>query len=272
MRTSKIKANKFLRHQQVQNSKTGDSHTSISTCLEFSQMILWRQPLSKGRPPTFITMPHREHYIDVPPMGYSSVASQLEKQVKSSKKLTTALVELTNPIWSSETRSKEWATTSLKCFPTPLRCHACQVHEDIIHQAPGYLRAAKATWPFEMWGMDIIGPISPPPSPHAISKGHWFIHALTHYFSKWAKTIPLREIKAPDMVKYVKYCAIYCFGVPRRIIRDNGRQFVGQTFQRLYNKFWIQSVLNSILSARQQSLEAFNKMIGKFLKKFVSWS
>jgi len=47
-----------------------------------------------------------------------------------------------------------------------------------------------------MWGMDVVGPISPPSS-----KGHRFILAITDYFSKWAEVIPLREVKASDVVK-----------------------------------------------------------------------
>jgi len=29
------------------------------------------------------------------------------------------------------------------------RCHACHVHGDFIHQAPGHLRSITSTWPFE---------------------------------------------------------------------------------------------------------------------------
>ena len=88
------------------------------------------------------------------------------------------------------------------------RCHACQVHGDFIHQAPGYFHSTTSTWSFEMWGMDVVGPISPPSS-----KGHWFILAITDYFSKWAKVIPLREVKASDMIKFVKitsFIALVC--------------------------------------------------------------
>ena len=70
------------------------------------------------------------------------------------------------------------------------RCHACQVHDDFIHQAPGYLRSTTSTWPFEMWGMDVVGPISPPSS-----EGHRFILAITNYFFKWAEPIPSKEVE-----------------------------------------------------------------------------
>jgi len=89
------------------------------------------------------------------------------------------------------------------------RCHACQVHGDFIHQAPGHLLSTTSTWPFEMWGMDMVGPISLPSS-----KGHWFILTITDYFSKWAEAIPLREVKASDLIKFIKHHVIYRFGVP----------------------------------------------------------
>ena len=65
------------------------------------------------------------------------------------------------------------------------QCHACQVHGDFIHQAPRHLRSTTSTWIFKMWGMDVIGPISPP-----ASKGYRFILAITDYFSKLLKLFP----------------------------------------------------------------------------------
>jgi len=97
------------------------------------------------------------------------------------------------------------------------RCHACQVHGDFIHQAPGHLHPTTSSWPFEIWGMDMIGPVSPPSS-----KGHRFILTITDYFSKWAEVIPLREVKTSDMIKFIKHHVVYLFGVPRWIVHDNG--------------------------------------------------
>ena len=65
--------------------------------------------------------------------------------------------------------------------------------------------------------MDVVCPISLPSS-----KGHRFILAITDYFSKWAETIPLREVKTSDVIKFVKHHVIYHFGIPRRIDHDNG--------------------------------------------------
>ena len=119
-----------------------------------------------------------------------------------------------------------------------------------------------------MWGMDVVGPISPPSF-----KGYRFILAIVDYLSKWAKVIPLREVKTSDLIKFIKRYVIYRFGVPRWIVHDNGPQFVSQAFQRFCNKFRIQSVSSTAYYPVANGLaEAFNKTIGRLLKKFISKS
>jgi len=86
---------------------------------------------------------------------------------------------------------------------------SCQIHGDIIHQAPGHLRPMTSSWPFEIWGMDVVGPISPPSS-----KGHQFILAITDYFSKWVEDIPLKEVKTSNVINFIKHHVIYRFDVP----------------------------------------------------------
>src|SRR4051812_27023483 len=119
-----------------------------------------------------------------------------------------------------------------------------------------------------MWGMDVIGPINPPSS-----RGHRFILAITEYFSKWAGAIPLREVKATDVVKFIKHHVIYCFEKPRRIVHDNGPQFASTTFSRFCNKYKIQSVSSTAYYPPANGFaESFNKTIAKPLKKVVSRS
>src|SRR4051812_38955685 len=99
------------------------------------------------------------------------------------------------------------------------RCHTRQIHSNFKHQLMGVLASTKATWLFEMWGMDVIGPLN-----MSLSRRHCFILAITNYFSKWAEVIPLTEVKATDVVKFVQHDVIYRFGVPWRILHDNGTQ------------------------------------------------
>jgi len=118
------------------------------------------------------------------------------------------------------------------------------------------------------WGIDVIGPISP-----SSTKDHRFILAITDYLSKWAKVISLIEVKNFNVVNFIKHHVIHRFGVPRRIIHDNGPQFASQVFYRFCNKYQIQNVISTTYNPAANDLaEPFNKTIIKLLKKFISSS
>ncbi|XP_020266913.1 protein NYNRIN-like [Asparagus officinalis] len=114
--------------------------------------------------------------------------------------------------------------------------------------------------------MDIVGPIHPPSS-----KGHSYILAATDYFSKWAEAIPLKETRGVDVVNFVRTHLIYRFGIPARIISDNGTPFKNQDMQRLCAKFHIKHYFSSAYNAAANGqAESFNKTLCKLLKKVVS--
>ncbi|KAL6335094.1 hypothetical protein AAG906_026474 [Vitis piasezkii] len=54
------------------------------------------------------------------------------------------------------------------------------IHGDLIHVPPLELHALTSPWPFSVWGIDIIGKISP-----KSSNGHEFILVAIDYFTKW---------------------------------------------------------------------------------------
>jgi len=117
------------------------------------------------------------------------------------------------------------------------RCKACQIHADFIHQPLEMLHPTATTWPFEAWGINIIGQISPPSV-----RCHRFILAITDYFSKWAEAVPLAEVKMTNIINFIKHNVIHRFGVPQRIIYDNGPQFASQSFYQFCSKYRIQNV------------------------------
>ncbi|XP_075098841.1 uncharacterized protein LOC142175752 [Nicotiana tabacum] len=64
-----------------------------------------------------------------------------------------------------------------------------QFHANFIHQPPEMLHPTVASWPFDAWGLDVVGPLP------KFSGGHLYILAATDYFSKWAEVIALKEVK-----------------------------------------------------------------------------
>ena len=83
----------------------------------------------------------------------------------------------------------------------------------------------------------------------------------------------MKEVKTFDVIKFIKHHVVYRFGVPRWIVHDNGPQFVSQAFQKFCNKLRIHSVSSTAYYPAANGLaNAFNRTIGKLLKKFVSKS
>ncbi|CAL2227840.1 unnamed protein product [Prunus armeniaca] len=83
-----------------------------------------------------------------------------------------------------------WPTMVKDCMDYVKKCQACQFHVNFIHQPPEPLHPTIASWPFDAWGLDVVGPIAP-----KSSDGHSYILAATDYFSKWAEAVPLKEVK-----------------------------------------------------------------------------
>ncbi|RVW27546.1 Gypsy retrotransposon integrase-like protein 1 [Vitis vinifera] len=75
-----------------------------------------------------------------------------------------------------------WLTMETYCCQFVQRCSECQIHGDFIHVPPSKLHALTSPCPFSVWGIDIIGKISP-----KSSSGHEFILVAIDYFTKWVE-------------------------------------------------------------------------------------
>jgi ribonuclease HI len=79
-----------------------------------------------------------------------------------------------------------WPGIMKDCLDVAKACHMCQIHGDFKHRPPAPLHPTVPSWPFDAWGIDVMGPFDPPSA-----GGHRFILAATDYFSRWAEAVPL---------------------------------------------------------------------------------
>ncbi|KAL0362025.1 UNVERIFIED_CONTAM: hypothetical protein Scaly_1157700 [Sesamum calycinum] len=113
----------------------------------------------------------------------------------------------------------------------------------------------------------VVGPLT------KSSGGHLCILAATNYFSKWAEAVPLKEVKKENITDFIRTHIIYCYGVPRHIIADNGKHFCNSLIDKLCQKFGFKQRNFSIYYAAANGLaEAFNKTLCNLLKKVVAKS
>ena len=79
-----------------------------------------------------------------------------------------------------------WPAMVKDCLYYARKCDVCQFHANFKHQSPEVLHPTIASWSFDAWGLDIVGPL--PKS----SGGHLYILAATDYFSKLAEVVALK--------------------------------------------------------------------------------
>ena len=139
-----------------------------------------------------------------------------------------------------------WPTMIANAIKYAQRSKACQIHVDFIHQPPELLHPTVASWPYEAWGIDIIGSISPPSA-----KSHRFILVITDYFSKWAEVVSLAEVKTTNMVNFIEYHVIHQFGVPGRLFMtmvpsSQAKYFIDSATSTKF-RMWFQPLISLLL-------------------------
>ena len=81
-----------------------------------------------------------------------------------------------------------WPTMLKDTTELVRKCKACQEHAKISHLPSELLTTVTSLWPFQQWGLDILGPLP-------IGRGQCkFIIVTVDYFIKWAEAEPLATI------------------------------------------------------------------------------
>ena len=102
-------------------------------------------------------------------------------------------------------------------------CEGCQYYARQTHLPAQALQTIPITWPFAVWGLDMVGPLQKAPG------GYTHLLVAVDKFSKWIEARPITQIKSEQAVLFFTDI-IHRFGVPNTIITDNGTQFTGHKF------------------------------------------
>ena len=108
-----------------------------------------------------------------------------------------------------------WPTMLNEATELVRSCEACQFHAKQIHQPAQGFQTIPLSWPFAVWGLDILGPFPRAPG------GYCYLYVAIDKFTKWAEVEAVRRIPAGSTVKFIKGL-VSRFGAPNRIITDNG--------------------------------------------------
>ncbi|XP_073363124.1 uncharacterized protein [Aegilops tauschii subsp. strangulata] len=111
-----------------------------------------------------------------------------------------------------------WPTALQDVESLVLKCEGCQRFSKRSHQPASALRTIQITWPFAVWGLDMVGPFK------TAQGGMTHLLLAVDKFTKWIEARPIKKLDGPIAVRFIKNVAGH-YGVLNSIIMDNGTNF-----------------------------------------------
>src|SRR4051812_13122521 len=123
-------------------------------------------------------------------------------------------------------------------------CTGCQYYARQPHVPAEELRTIRITWPFVVWGLDMVGPLQSAPC------GFTHLLVVVDKFTKWIEAKPIRKLDGATALRFV-WDLVVRFGLPHSIITDNGSNLSLGEVEAYYWEKGIRLDLASV--AHQQS-------------------
>jgi hypothetical protein len=153
-----------------------------------------------------------------------------------------------------------WPTTMTDTKDLVKRCKGCQFFAKQQHLPAQALRTIPPSWPFAMWGLNVVGPFRTTPG------GYKHILVSVTKFNEWIEVRPVAKLMSEEAVKFIKDIT-HRFGVPNRIITDLGKAFTGSVFWDFFQENTINVYYSSVAHPRWNGqVERANGMVLQALK------
>jgi hypothetical protein len=108
-----------------------------------------------------------------------------------------------------------WPTIVFDATKLVRSCKGCQYYARQTHLPAHALQTIPITWPFAVWGLDLVGPLK------RTTGGFTHLLIAVDKFSKWIEARPITNVRLQQAALFFTDI-IHRFGVPNCIITDNG--------------------------------------------------
>jgi transposase InsO family protein len=202
----------------------------------------------------------KQHLVSLPILVASEPRESLYLYIAEAAEAVRMVLVVERTAQEAPEHGFYWPTALQDAVEMVKSCKACQFHAKQIHTPAQALQMIPPSWPFAVWGMDILGPF-----PRAVG-GYRFLFVAIDKFTKWLEATPVVNITQGAAVAFLK--SIVCrFGVPSRIITDNGTQFTSRIFQEYCEDIGTQLCFASMAHPRSNGqVERANAEILRGLK------
>jgi hypothetical protein len=106
--------------------------------------------------------------------------------------------------WPTAQKDAEWLVKS---------CNGCQRFSKQRHTPAAALQTIPLTWPFAVWGLDLVGQFKMTPG------GLTHLLVVVDKFTKWIKAKPIKKLDGSSTIKFFNEITVG-YGLPHSIITD----------------------------------------------------
>jgi transposase InsO family protein len=153
-----------------------------------------------------------------------------------------------------------WPTAVADASEIVCTCEGCKFYARKTNLPAHVLQTIPVTWPFAVWGLDIVGPLRKAPG------GYTHLLVAIDKFSNWVEVRPITNLRAEQGVTFFTDI-IYRFVLPNSIITDNGPHFSSRKFLEFCDKFHIRVDWAAVVHPQTNGqVERANDMILQGLK------
>ncbi|KAG6464946.1 hypothetical protein O3G_MSEX014832 [Manduca sexta] len=133
------------------------------------------------------------------------------------------------------------------------RCVDCQRYKTDNRKPAGLLQTPATTRRFEVIAVDLFGPL-----PETADKNKWIL-IVEDTCTRWVELFALRNATGPECAKLLVNEVFLRYGVPRRVLSDNGVQFVSEVVQQVCHTFGITQSLTPRYHPQANPVERKNR-------------
>lgn len=143
-------------------------------------------------------------------------------------------------------------------------CEVCKSQKPEQRRPYGHMSSRKVSRPWEIVSTDLIGPLP------LSRSGNRYILVVTDLFTKYALLFPLRKATSQAVVKHIENDVFMIYGVPERLICDNGKQYVSSKFKKMVSSYGSTIVFNARYSPSANPTERVNRVIKTIIRSFIA--
>ena len=119
-----------------------------------------------------------------------------------------------------------WPSLFADVYQQVIACIPCQKFASKQKLLSLPLKPFAVSAPFQQWGLDFIGEISP-----ASSRQHRWILIATDFFTKWVEAIPTRNATDKVIMEFIEENILSRSGCPQKIVTDNEKAFKSKAME-----------------------------------------